>query len=299
MSACGVEPRMRILLPLLGLVAIAAGGAEIQQDRLPVVILVHGRGHLEDDSAALRRGWKRDLDSALASVGLPRLADRDVRLAWYADVLDPAFDSGCEITRSSDDSLGFDSFARDFLGSLASALPRTESREVRSFLGDLLYAVDGSRRCAAERRVGEAIERAVSEKRPVIVVAYSLGSLVAYGHLNSRAMAAVESTDIRLVTIGSPLGNREIRELLGQGTESLRLPRAVRGWENVYDPNDAFAAPLDLAVPGVRDRIVEGAAHGDRHHIGRYLRDRSTGAAIGRALCASVPRQPSDACGRL
>lgn len=266
----------------------------------PVIIIVHGRGHLEADSAALRREWQRGLDSALASVGLPKLASADVRLAWYADVMDPDFESSCVVRESETDSLGLATFARDFLGSLVSTLPRDESREVRGLLGDLLYVLDASRHCAAERRVGNAIEAAVSENRPVVVVAYSLGSLVTYGYLNSRSSGSGPQPDLRLITIGSPLGNREVRELLGQGGDSLRVPLNVRAWENVYDPHDGFAAPLEGSAPrAVKDRVTESTAAGDNHHIGRYLRDRATGAALGRALCASARTELGDACTRL
>ncbi|MEX2154421.1 MAG: hypothetical protein WD825_13860 [Gemmatimonadaceae bacterium] len=267
----------------------------------PVIIIVHGRGHVDADSAALRRVWQRDLDSALTSVGLPKLASGDVRLAWYADVLDPDFESSCVVPDSETDSLGLVTFARDFLGSLVSTLPRNESREVRGLLGDLLYVLDASRHCAAERRIGNAIETAASENRPVIVVAYSLGSLVTYGYLHARASDSRPLPDLHLITIGSPLGNREVRELLGQGGDSLRVPPNVRAWENVYDPHDGFAAPLEGSAPrAVRDRITESAvSDGDPHHIGRYLRDRATGAAIGRALCASARTELGDACRRL
>lgn len=287
---------MRFLYLPLTIAALAIASAQRQPDARPIVLLVHGRGHLDDDSASLRKSWKLELDSALRSVGMASLTHDDVRLAWYADVLDPSSRATCETAPKPADSLGFDTFASDFLGSLVNALPRTESREVRGFLGDLLYATDPARRCAAERRVGESIEQAIAEKRPVIVVAYSLGSLVTYGYLSSRARAIGDISRIRLLTIGSPLGSRDIRELLGLDSDSLRIPPIVGGWENVYDPGDAFAAPVGLEIQGVQDRTVEGGARDDPHHIGRYLRDRATGAAIGRALCAAAPRAFGASC---
>lgn len=290
---------MRITFALVALVAFASGSVEPQSGAQPVVIIVHGRGHADGDSAALRRVWKRDLDSSLAIVGMPRLADADVRLAWYADVLDPESGSACETTSAATGSLGLDDFMRDFLSSLALALPREVSREARSVIGDLLYVADKSRRCAAERRVAGVIESAVADGRPVIVVAYSLGSVVAYGALHARIAKSQPAPDIRLITLGSPLGNAEIRELLGQGADSLRAPAGVSSWENIYDPNDAFAAPLGPMVVGraARDRVTASSA-GDPHYIGRYLRDRATGLAVGRALCASGP-EPARTCAGL
>ena len=240
---------------------------------------------MDDDTASLRRAWKADLDTALAKAQMPPLANADVRLAWYADALDPSIDGGCPVTLTVSDSAGFETFARDFLGTLASALPRNESREARTLLGDMLYAVDPARRCGAQRRVGRVIDAALAEGRPVVVVAYSLGALVTYAELNNRRRDSVAGQHVRLVTIGSPLGSTEIRELLGEAGP-LRLPSMVTSWENVYDPNDAFAAPMAAQVSGVRDLEVDADSRGDPHHVSRYLRNRATGMALARALRA-------------
>jgi hypothetical protein len=264
----------------------------------PVVVLVHGRGHLDGDSAALRREWKRDLDSALASVGMPRLAAEDVRLAWYGGALEPSFRAPCTSATDSD-SLGLESLVHGFISALADAIPKNEAPETRALLGDVLYVMDPSTRCAAERRVGAVIENALAERRPVVVVAYSLGSMVTYGYLHSRKPDPARQDALRLITLGSPLGNRELRGILG-GEDSLRVPPAVVSWDNVYDPNDLFAAPLDLKVSArvVRDRVTKAVDAYEAHHVRRYLRDRETGSAVARALCATDPA-PSEACRRL
>ena len=299
--------RMRfIVLPLiatLGCIGAIAGAPHAPAN--PVVILVHGRGHLDDDSAAMRRMWKRDLDSALSSVGMPRLPDADVRLAWYADVLDPESNDACASERpkaTSNDELDFRLVARGIFGTLASALAKDESRGLRGLIGDMLYIADWSTRCAAESRVGSVVAQAAGENRPVIIVAYSLGSLVTYAYLNSPAADTLRNTDVRLITIGSPLGVRELRELmLGASADSLRVPRAVTSWENVYDPYDLFSSPLERIVSAkrVRDRTTQTQAADDVHYIGRYLRDRATGIALSRALCASTKQSIGPVCAKL
>lgn len=297
------KPRMRLFVfPMLAALSLVGFAPSAKPAQRPVVVLVHGRGHLEDDSAALRRRWKRDLDSALASVGMPGLRDEDVRLAWYADILDPESSTSCVMTtEASEDSLDFGLLARGFFGSLTSVLAKEESRGLRGLIGDMLYVVDGSKRCAAEHRVGSVIESAAREKRPVVVVAYSLGSLVAFGYLNSRAPIA-DAPDLRLITLGSPLGVRELRELmLGELGDTLRVPRGVSAWENVYDPYDMFSAPLEriVSAKGVRDRVAETTSSNDSHQIDRYLRDRATGAALARALCATSNERIGAACARV
>jgi len=298
-----------LLLPLAAVAAVAAPrpAAKPTAPPNPLVILVHGRGHLDDDSAALRRDWKRDLDSALALVGMPKLRDEDVRLAWYADVLDPNSEVSCKSERTGatasidDDSLDFGIFARGLFSTLTSNLAKDESRGLRGLIGDMLFVVDGSKRCAAERRIGQAIENAATERRPVVIIAYSLGSLVTFGYLNAHATTTLP--DVRLITMGSPLGVRELRELmLGEIGDTLRVPRNVRTWENVVDPYDVFSAPLERIVSPrmVRDRIIGTGSdsQSDTHQIDHYLRDRATGAALARAICATS-KERIGACERV
>jgi hypothetical protein len=293
------------LLPIfaaLTVVGTASRDASTATSRLPpIVVFVHGRGLLGQDTAALRREWKRDLDSSLALAGMPRLRDQDVRLAWYADVLDPDSDSLCTMTAVNDgDSLSFGDLARGLLGFLASAVPKDESVEMRGLISDLLYAVDASKRCAAERRVGSVIEAAVSENRPVVIVAYSLGSLVTYGYLHSRPSNAKALHGLRLVTIGSPLGVAAVRQMVfGENVNTLPIPRGVSAWENIYDPNDFISGPVEGVLLGgaVKDRALHAAPLEEAHLISRYLQDRVTGAAVMRALCAGTPRnEAAPAC---
>ena len=277
---------MRLSLFAAALLAFATACAQGQSPR-PLVVLVHGRGHLGDDTATLRRAWARPLDTALARAGAAPLRSGDVRLAWYADVLDPSRDAVCARGLAGNaDSIGMATFARDLLGSLAAALPSGESRGARTLLGDMLYALDGSRRCAAEERVEAVLAQAAQDKRPVVLVAYSLGALVTYGVLDGANTP--RESPVALVTLGSPLGDDDIRALLGSTPDSLRVPPGVAHWENVYDRGDVFASPIAGMVRGVRD--VELSTRGvdavEAHFVDRYLSDRVTGEALARALCA-------------
>lgn len=300
--------RLTFLPLVLGGLAFGGDARCVAQSDVPppLVVLVHGRGQFGLDSASTRREWKRDLDSALALVGMPRLRDEDVRLAWYADVLDPESSEACprpmaDRAAAQEDALG--GFARLLLGTLSTLLAeRDRASPARGLLGDILYFVDREARCAAEQRLAATLADAARERRPVIVVAYSLGALVAHGYLNGLTTEAPVPADLRLVTIGSPLGIPEVRALVLSATaDSLRVPAVVKSWENVYDPDDLFAAPIAdrLASSRARDRATQSPAAPDAHHIRRYLRDRSTGLAIGRALCAPPRRELAERCAAL
>jgi len=72
----------------------------------PVVLLVHGRGMLTHDTAVTRKMWLTALTSGGKTItALPLLSDRDVRVVWYADVLDPRSSAGCDYAAS--DALRF------------------------------------------------------------------------------------------------------------------------------------------------------------------------------------------------
>lgn len=270
----------------------------------PLIILVHGRGQLGLDSAALRREWKRDLDASLQAVGMPALQETDVRLAWYADVLDPGGVPECRPVADTSSEAGLGMFARGFLATLSAVVGESaqeDVREARGVIGDLLYLIDGSTRCAAKHRVGQVIQSAAKDGRPIVIVAYSLGSVVAYEYLSRITAGTSALPELRLITLGSPLGVPEIREiLLGDGVPALTMPNGVVTWVNIYDPNDAFAAPLGVSgVGSLQDRVTERAASGDPHHISGYLRDRETGLAVARALCATTKRLFGEGCNRL
>ncbi len=94
-------------------------------------------------------------------------------------------------------------------------------------------------------------------KAPVIVVAHSQGSIIAYDVLRDAPDRDVHL----LMTLGSPLGIQEVQDHLG---EPLAVPTCVRAWHNASDPFDPVALDRglgnDFASNGavaVRDMVVQ------------------------------------------
>ena len=289
--------RMRLLVFPFLLLGFTAPASQRQEQPRPLVILVHGRGQLGSDSAAMRREWKNELDAALGARGFPKLRDEEVALAWYADVVDPAVVAACDRPSRADEA-GIAEFARGFLVSLASVMPdsgRASDLQARSLLGDALYVMDPSARCAAETRFGDLVTKARGAGRPVIVVAYSLGAVVAYEWLDR----AGDSSAVQLITLGSPLGVPVAREILTGNVGALRVPRSVSRWVNIYDADDAFAAPLGLGGTRALDRVAKSERDYDPHRVNRYLRDGETGGALAEALCAASGVAWSAKCAEL
>lgn len=255
----------------------------------PVVLFVPGRTSADLDTGMLRREWKSALNASLTDNGHRAIADADTRLAWYADVLDPMAE-GCPRASAGDE--GLDAVGL-LLAAIVGSIPKGEGREAKSFVNDVMYVLDESRRCAARRRVGAEIERAVGTGRPVVIVAYSLGSVVTYQYLRTRVPRS-NDPPIDLVTLGSPLGMPELRLLLGIEMDSLTRPLSLRSWRNIHDPADPVAGPVASSDSshGVMDVVTSRETNGDAHLIDRYLRDPATARAVGKLLNPGTTVRP-------
>jgi pimeloyl-ACP methyl ester carboxylesterase len=286
----------------------------------PLVLLIHGGGQLERDSANVAAEWQRDLISGLASVSGGRLLQRtDIEFVWYADVLDPRSSHGCTNheanTRSQamwhDEALVQSVWtgAREGLAALFGVVPVEGHAISRIFSSDVaVYLTDLRRRCGAEQRLAHALRQAATNSRPVVLVAYSLGSLIAYNYLTIRDSAAVPvSVRVpRLVTFGSMIGLPAVFEaLLGrQVVPPLPMPERVTSWVNVRDGLDLLAFPLRPLMrvsPGrsLVEVLTSGTGNIDSaHDAGTYLRDKMTARAIASGWCTAfgLPTLAPAAC---
>jgi pimeloyl-ACP methyl ester carboxylesterase len=115
-----------------------------------------------------------------------------------------------------------------------------------------------------------------------VVIGHSLGSVVALEFVRQHPGYPVDL----LLTLGSPLGLRTVRDLMpdpGYGAE--RVPPSIGRWVNVRDPRDpvACAGALTQFWPGIAaDHTVDN--QDDAHSVTRYLGKWRTGAAVLAAL---------------
>ena len=295
---------------IAGLAIVATLAAPREDDRgRPVVLLLHGRGMLDRDTSATRKMWFDAIASGAGTINGQRLySDRDVRVVWYADVLDPRSASGCDYKRddararraASDPELKeVVSTAGSILGAITALVDDSGAAgQLRSLSADAAFLTDSRKRCAAEQRLADALDRARSEGRPVILVAHSLGAVVAYDYLSSRSDTGVVE---KLITIGSLVGEPDLRRLLiGDGADSLTRPPSVKTWINIRNENDWFAAPIAAG----RDVLTSAPSdEPDPHEMVGYLRGVATNAEVAAdwcgaftvktpASCASVRRPP-------
>jgi len=152
------------------------------------------------------------------------------------------------------------------LGAGASALFVGQLRQVHRYL--------------TERRVADAVLTRVTDTAGDgcrVLLGHSLGSVVAY-----EAVRRLPGPLDLLVTLGSPLGLRSVRDRLShpETEPATGLPPGVRRWVNVYDRRDpvACAGGLGSLWPGVEDVLVDNEE--EPHAVERYLSKQQTGRAV-------------------
>ncbi|MFD9353130.1 hypothetical protein [Streptomyces sp. NPDC060031] len=164
-----------------------------------------------------------------------------------------------------------------FFAGLSERLMIGAARQVRRYFTEPIL------RDQVQQRFADAVT-----DRTEVIVAHSLGSVVAYEALCARP----DWPDLALVTLGSPLGVRNIvfdrlRPEPAQGRG--RWPAPVRQWVNVADRGDVVALAKQLG-PRFGDRVRDLSIHnGARaHDVRPYLTAAATGRAVADALAGPL-----------
>ncbi|MER5344958.1 alpha/beta hydrolase family protein [Streptomyces mirabilis] len=265
------------------------------------IVGVHGVGNLRPKETAeeARRNladvWHRNLKRGRAKDAPDEFA---VSMAYYADLLVPSGAQGATVGGSLD-ALPEDAeqMVRDWL--LELGLPAEQSQgpgtwPIRQALGWLAerrrigpklteaFVARFFGEVAAYLRPGTAREdarsevaRVIREQRPEVLIAHSLGSVVAYEALWHEPRPEVPL----LITLGSPLALPHavfprLQPSPGTETGTGGRPPGVRRWVNIADPGDLVALP----VRGVSRRFerVDSDLHDvvdafDFHRAANYL----------------------------
>jgi pimeloyl-ACP methyl ester carboxylesterase len=155
--------------------------------------------------------------------------------------------------------------------------PGTSGDAIKLILRDVY--VYCNRRGVAD--VIDDIVRADIVPEPMVVVAHSLGTVVAYNVLRNDPRALQVR---KLVTIGSPLAIRAVRRNL----VPLKSPK-TEAWFNAFDPRDIVALnPLDATnfqvVPAIENKGDVDNFTDNRHGIAGYLSDTVVARQIYQAL---------------
>ena len=224
---------------------------------------------------------ERPLDAwidEIAAEGKP--AEREALLRLAGELAGPATSTRRPRgKRVEAQGLGEDWNAPDFLTRL---LTRIFLKDVRDFFFD-----------AARREAMKAslLRRLETGGGPFAVIAHSQGTMIAYSVL--RELDPARYRIPLFLTLGSPLGLREVRDQFGKlyrgsSRGALPVPRCVERWTNILDPKDKVAQGVRLAShyrsPGksaiVDVEIVNPDRAEDAHSATGYLGHSRTQQAV-------------------
>jgi hypothetical protein len=272
------------------------------------LILVHGRNQPVDKRTEIEAEWDAAVSAGLARAGHPNLIPASQRrFVWFADLLQPGargcsfLDKGAAAAYKAPGMSKWPS-VRDLFAHAAEGLNNQEQKAlVVAVMTDVeTYLGNGAAACAVDGRFRDAFGDGATAQRiapdgPVVIVAHSLGSMIAYKNLMNRL--ADTHRRVYLVTIGAMVGARVVQQtLLGSHADyPAKVPLPVMGWWNVVNTKDslAFAAAPAFAsgTPSKRplDMILDLGGP-DGHTATRYLGSAAGGQAIADAWCAASPK---------
>ncbi|HVV08692.1 hypothetical protein [Amycolatopsis sp.] len=225
-------------------------------------------GSVEGAAVALGTDWFRHLGTAM-----PPNSAVDLRLAYYGHELRTELEEDPALLEPGEQQLLIQwaellrpgaapiTDPRDAAELMAHNFGPATRLFALSFCRELhAYLTDPERRAACRH----AVAAALAEHRPDVVLAHSLGAVVAYESLWDNKHADVGL----LLTVGSPLA---MPGMLPTGAERSRPP-SVRRWVNMADVGDIVAVPT-MDFPGAENvSIVAGMW--EYQTPGAYLRSR-------------------------
>jgi len=284
------------------------------------LVLIHGRGQGHWTGSGLRKIWEKAFDTGLHNAGLTRPDGLEIAFPFYGKRLDQLTKSAKDGLVSVIERGGgggdtaVDEFDIGLLERIAEAAGITRDEilaemepgvvergpqnwELVQALGRLIsrrlpwLAKMGIARFTADvhaylthlgirRKIHEIIQPEIAAA-PCVVLAHSLGSIIAYWLLTEMKASA----EVRLfVTVGSPLGIDTIRARL-PGTN---VPTGVAHWLNAVDERDPVALYSDLNrdtfAAGIENLTDIHNPQDDPHGIRGYLGDPEIARRLHEAL---------------
>lgn len=275
------------------------------------IVMVHGRKQEGKDPVALEKEWRDALTYGLARASRSLPAEVEFRFPFYGDELarlveqvesPSALDANARGTETDADPTLRGEILEEVAFGLGLTLEDIE-REYRptearprgprnwEWVQAILRAIDrvpGVNSGVIDlvtrdvyvyltfpgvRRTIDSLVAAAFDDQETVVIAHSLGTVVAYNVLLTRA---AEHPVPRFLTLGSPLGVRALQRHLAS---PLVRPPAVGSWRNAYDERDVVALRgLDPSTgfrfePSIENKRDVTNFTENRHGIAGYLAD--------------------------
>jgi hypothetical protein len=179
-----------------------------------------------------------------------------------------------------------------FLRAVDRYVPYGSGSSIALFTHDVYQYLKNS---AIRETIDTGVSVAMAKDIETVVVAHSLGTVVAYNLLRQQGQLRGWNCAL-FVTVGSPLAVGEIRKTL-RGLAPIRCPGCVRRWFNAMDERDVVALypldtarfPLDPATPAIENKQDVRNKTSNRHGIAGYLDDKEVARRVHGALTATSP----------
>lgn len=284
------------------------------------LVFVHGRDQQGKDAEGLSKSWSDALDIGLAAAKLARLTNVPVSFPYYGDTLlnlvkqldTPLVEEVATKGGPPDDREA--AFRGELLRELADNAGVTEQMILDEapaiqergplnwpWVHSILRALDNRAHFgdgvldtftrdvfvyltypAVADQINAIVTQDVQGDGPCVVVAHSLGTIVAYRVLSELGA----KVDVRaFITAGSPLGLQAVRNHL---EAPLAKPAGVKVWKNAFDTRDVVALkPLDGTTWPIKP-LIENYGQvknktDNRHGISGYLDDATVAGWISAA----------------
>lgn len=286
------------------------------------LLFIHGIAQGGKNPEDLKQRWKETLQKGYKAAGLPFPDTLEPDFPYYGDALDAAVAQSRlpmpqNLTPKGDgEASEYEQFVKKSLEEM-KVKANISTQDVRAEAGTIPATEKGiqnwrltqalarllDRRCAdltsftiemflrdvflymTDVNVTREINSIINEKltnEPTIVVAHSLGTVVAYRVLlEQRARINIR----RFITVGSPLGIHTISSRLGV----LKYPKADLLWYNAYDKRDIVALNALKAPDFETDPVINNFGDvqnqtDNRHGIIGYLNDSTVAKSVAEAL---------------
>jgi pimeloyl-ACP methyl ester carboxylesterase len=290
------------------LLATPLAAASAQPER-PMVVFVHGRGQAGNTADEVRAYFTRAFaDGQRRAFAVPVVTDGDIAFVWYADAIDesmkpPPIAQNCAAASAPtpEETARWNDWRTSLIGVLGGL--GLEKAILDAFMNDTYRYLSGAEaRCQVDSRLELALTRNL--RRPLIVVAHSMGGIVSFASIRQNATTPLEDDRLRidrLVTMGTQVGLEVILQgLLGSLIElPVDEPNTIRSWINFINQDDKLAFPTKDSFRATdaarKPRDVRIDARGiSRHAAATYLSDASVVRAIVFAWCRShvAPGKP-------
>jgi hypothetical protein len=281
------------------------------------LVMVHGRSQGGIDETKLKKGWLDALAYGLARSNKKLPTETTIEFPYYGDLLaqlvqqtSTPLTEDIKVKGPNPDPGADPAFRGEVIGDFAAALgineadvqrelqgptekgpgnwewvqatmraidriPGVNSRVIDFFTRDVFVYLTFP---GVRREIDKLIDAAIGAE-PCVVLAHSLGTIVAYNVLRQRTGGFKCP---RFVTVGSPLGVKAIKRSLDM---PLRSPACVGNWFNAFDERDFVAlVALDQrnfkVTPGIENKNDVRNFTDNRHGIEGYLADPVVAAKI-------------------